>query len=466
MVFSSMVFLWIFLPVTMVLYGLAHKTGRQGLQNILLLFASVFFYSFGEPAYVLLLLLSGLFNYLAGLAVDRADGAAKKAALAAAVLINLGLLGYFKYYDFMAGTVNALVGRTCLPIRDIALPIGISFYTFQAMSYMIDLYRGKCAVQKSLYKLLLYITFFPQLIAGPIVRYKDISDQIDCRSVDLEKWSLGAARFISGLSKKVILANTFALHVDRVFAMEPGTRGTLTAWYGILLYSLQIYFDFSGYSDMAIGLGKMFGFDFLENFDFPYRAGSIREFWRRWHISLSVWFREYLYIPLGGNRKGTLRTYINLLIVFAATGIWHGAGWNFLIWGLFHGAFLVCERAFLGKYLDRNPVKLLNHVYCILVVMIAWVFFRADNMAQAWPYLRSMFCLSGNTRESFMEIFGSRCVVLSAVGILMSVVLPVKWQTALRDHGAFRAAAMPCLLFLCIVMLAADSYNPFIYFRF
>ncbi len=466
MVFSSMVFLWIFLPVTLILYGILTRTGKQEMLNLLLLLVSILFYAFGEPRYVLLLLLSGLINYLFGLAIDRTEGAGRKWALAAAVAVNLGLLGYFKYYDFAAGAVNHLAGREWLPIREIALPIGISFYTFQALSYLIDLYRGKCKVQKSPYKLLLYITFFPQLIAGPIVRYKDVAEQIDRRSADLDKWSLGIARFISGLSKKVILANTFALSVDRVFAMDPARRGTLTAWFGILLYGLQIYFDFSGYSDMAIGLGKMFGFDFLENFDMPYRSGSIREFWRRWHISLSTWFREYLYIPLGGNRKGRIRTYVNLLIVFAATGIWHGAGWNFLLWGMFHGVFLVLERAFLGKYLDKNPLKILNHVYCLLVVAVGWVFFRAENLGQAAAYLGNMFRFAGNGSESFLEIFGIRCVVLSAVGVLMSVLLPGEWQKKLRDNGLFRAAALPCLLFVCILMLAADSYNPFIYFRF
>lgn len=466
MVFASMTFLWIFLPATLILYGILSRIGKQEIQNLLLLFASVLFYSFGEPKYVLLLLISGIVNYLCGLGIGRTEGGRKKAVLALAVILNLGALGYFKYFDFLAASANALAGRELISVRNIALPIGISFYTFQAMSYLIDLYRGKCGLQTSLYRLLLYITFFPQLIAGPIVRYRDVAEQIDCRRTDLAKWSEGVTRFIIGLSKKVILANTFASKVDLVFAMDGARRGTLAAWYGVFLYALQIYFDFSGYSDMAIGLGKMFGFDFLENFRLPYTAASVREFWRRWHISLSTWFREYLYIPLGGSRKGTWRTYRNLILVFAATGIWHGAGWNFLIWGLFHGAFLVAERVFLGECLEKNPVRILNHIYCLLVVLIAWVFFRAETMGQAVGYLGSMFRIAGGGQWGFLELFGKKCICLSAAGVLLSGVIPEKYQLRLRNNGLFRALALPCLLFLCIMLLAADSYNPFIYFRF
>ncbi len=460
-----MIFLWIFFPVTLILYYGCKQLKRQEILNLLLLFMSLIFYSFGEPKYLVLLLLSVIINFAGGLALEASAGGRRKAVLAVTVALNLGLLGYFKYYTFVADTVNQLAGHEWIPMREIALPIGISFYTFQAMSYVIDLYRGKCKVQRSFYKLLLYIAFFPQLIAGPIVRYRDIADQIEERSVDFDKFCLGITRFTVGLGKKVILANTFAAAVDRVFAMPDAERGMAVAWYGIVLYAMQIYFDFSGYSDMAIGMGKMFGFDFMENFQMPYISESIREFWRRWHISLSTWFKEYLYIPLGGNRKGTARTYLNLFIVFLVTGIWHGAGWTFIVWGLIHGFFSIAERLFLGKWMEKNPVKLLNHAYCLLVVLLAWVFFRADTLTAAMSYLGTMVRpYSGDV--GFMEMFGTECVSLSAVGVLLCGVVPERVQLAVRENGLFRMAALPCMLFFCIMLLAADSYNPFIYFRF
>jgi alginate O-acetyltransferase complex protein AlgI len=469
MVFASMTFLWVFLPVVLCLYyileAFAPSSIRTEAQNILLLLMSLLFYSFGEPRYILLLLLCVLVNYIGGLAIDSARGQMRSLALGATVLVSLGLLAYFKYVDFLISTINAAAGRECISLKHIALPIGISFYTFQALSYSIDLYRGRCTVQKSFCKLLLYISFFPQLIAGPIVRYRDIAEEIDCRSVDLAGVSEGIARFISGLGKKVILANTFAAKVDLVFAMPMEERTAAMSWFGILLYAMQIYFDFSGYSDMAIGLGRMFGFHFLENFDMPYIASSVREFWRRWHISLSTWFREYLYIPLGGNRRGVVRTYINLFIVFFVTGLWHGAGWNFIIWGMMHGVFMVLERMFLGKYLDANPYKILNHIYTLLVALLAWVFFRAETLADAINYFRSMFSVHESSR-SFMELYGTRCMVLAAVGIAMCTLIPGEVQTRIRRMPWFQAVGLPVIFFVCIVFLAADSYNPFIYFRF
>lgn len=469
MVFSSMIFLWIFLPVTLILYYGISRTGKQEMMNLLLLFVSLLFYAFGEPEYVILLLVSVAVNYAGGLAIAGLSEGKKKAALAVTVALNLGLLGYFKYYMFAADTVNGLAGAPVLPVRQIALPIGISFYTFQALSYVIDLYRGNCVVQRSFYKLLLYISFFPQLIAGPIVRYRDIAGQIDQRRVNFQEFSEGTARFVIGLGKKVILANTFASAVDMVFAMDGADRGTLAAWYGICLYAMQIYFDFSGYSDMAIGMGKMFGFDFLENFRMPYISGSVREFWRRWHISLSTWFKEYLYIPLGGSRCGTARTCLNLFAVFLVTGIWHGAGWNFIIWGLIHGTFIIIERLFLGKWLEKRREKLpfciAGHMYCLLVVLCAWTFFRAGTPAEALTYLSSMFRLSAGSM-SFAELFGRKLVVLSVAGALLCGILPEQVQKKLVVQNWFRGLALPCVLFVCIVFLAADSYNPFIYFRF
>lgn len=465
MVFSSMIFLWVFFPVTLILYYGISRMGKQEMRNLLLLFVSLLFYAFGEPNYVVLLLVSVAVNYTGGLAIAGLSGGKKRAALAVTVVLNLGLLGYFKYYMFAAKTVNSLAGGTVLPVLKIALPIGISFYTFQALSYVIDLYRGGCSVQRSFYKLLLYISFFPQLIAGPIVRYRDIAGQIDERHVDFSGFSEGMSRFVTGLGKKVILANTFASAVDMVFAMDGAERGTAAAWYGIFLYAMQIYFDFSGYSDMAIGMGKLFGFDFLENFRMPYVSGSVREFWRRWHISLSTWFREYLYIPLGGSRGTTARTCLNLFVVFLVTGIWHGAGWNFVIWGLIHGTFIILERLFLGKWLEKQPLRMVGHMYCLLVVLCAWVFFRAETPAEALSYLGSMFRLSEG-KLGFAELFSRRLVVLSAAGALLCGILPEPVQKQIRDQNWFRGLALPCVMLVCIVLLAADSYNPFIYFRF
>ncbi len=465
MVFSSLIFLWMFLPVTLIFYNGLSLTKKQEMMNLLLLFMSVLFYTFGEPKYVVLLILSVLINYLGGRLIDQSEGSTKKAALFVTVFLNLSLLGYFKYYMFAVEAVNCLAGREMLPVREVALPVGISFYTFQALSYVIDLYRGNCKVQRSFYRLLLYISFFPQLIAGPIVRYRDVAGQIDHRTRSFEKFSMGVTRFIIGLGKKVILANTFAEAVDRVFAMDSAARGTAAAWYGIILYALQIYFDFGGYSDMAIGMGKMFGFDFLENFRLPYTSASIREFWRRWHMSLSGWFREYLYIPLGGSRHGTLRTCINLFVVFLMTGIWHGAGWTFIGWGLIHGTFIILERLFLGKWLEKNPIRILNHGYCLFVVLMAWVLFRSDTLTGAVSYFGSMFRLSLGS-VGFTELFGRKLVALSVIGILAAGIVPEKVQARVRDLEWFRGFVLPCMMALCIMLLAADSYNPFIYFRF
>ena len=468
MIFASMLFIWIFLPVTLVLYYLLSFTGKQELLNLLLLLASIFFYAWGEPRYILLLFISVAVNYAGGMMIEhfRQVPSYRKAALALIVAINLLLLGYFKYYNFFADNINALFHGEIIPERDIVLPIGISFYTFQAMSYVIDLYRGRCLLQRSFFKLLLYIMFFPQLIAGPIVRYRDVAEQIDDRRTDTEKFALGIRRFIIGLGKKVLLANTFAEAVDTVFALSASDLSTAIAWYGIFLYSMQIYFDFSGYSDMAIGLGKMFGFDFMENFDFPYMASSIREFWRRWHISLSTWFKEYLYIPLGGNRKGRLRTYINLIIVFFATGFWHGAGWAFVLWGLIHGFFSIMERLFLGDLLEKNPIKPLNHIYTLLVTGIAWVLFRAEELPLAASYLSSMFSLRGIGDYGFFELFDTKCLALSAAGLLLCGIISPGLQKRITESGAFRIIGLPLIMLSCMAFLISGSYNPFIYFRF
>lgn len=469
MVFSSSIFLWLFLPVVLVLYYLAQERWR----NVLLLAASLFFYAWGEPVYILLMVVSILINYMFGCIMERTEGGTKKKFwLITAVVLNLGMLGVFKYAGFAVESINSIAGTEVLPHVEIALPIGISFYTFQALSYVIDVYRREVKGQKNLISLALYISFFPQLIAGPIVKYHDINEQLGSRQCTAEKFYKGVQRFIWGLGKKMIFANTLAGAADMIFGLTTAELGFGTAWAGIICYSLQIYYDFSGYSDMAIGLGKMFGFEFKENFNYPYVSKSIREFWRRWHISLSTWFKEYLYIPLGGSRKGNGRTYINLFIVFFCTGLWHGASWNFVIWGMFHGVLLVIERLFLGRLLDKNPVKIVNHIYVILMVIVGWVFFRAEDLSYALGYLQAMVSFG---KETFLGagVFVTPYILTCIAGaVLMSGVLRGRIERFVRTHINQKVIDVSEVI-LCVfilgtaaVMLGSGAYNPFIYFRF
>ena len=468
MVFSSMVFLWIFLPVVFVLSLLIRKPKYQ---NILLLLASLFFYAWGEPRNILLLLASIILNWWLGLLLDGHRDKAKF-FLTLDIIVNLALLGYFKYTDFFISTLNRIPGVD-LPLANIALPIGISFFTFQAMSYVIDLYRGQIKVQKNVLYLALYVSFFPQLIAGPIVKYRDIELQIDNRSVNLEKVSSGFRRFVYGLGKKVLISNLVGQAADNLYGLDVSSLTGGMAWLCALTYTLQIYYDFSGYSDMAIGLGRMFGFEFLENFNYPYISTSIREFWRRWHISLSTWFQEYLYIPLGGNRKGNKRTYLNLLIVFFATGMWHGASWSFIGWGLYHGFFSIVERLGLDKLLKKS--KIIAHIYTVLVVMIGWVFFRVDKTTQGLAIVKRMLLpwLYTETNVILGTQVGTEAVIAIICGILgcgvlqsfftgkRTAVLAQKWKNSIPE---FIWCAV--VLFGSILMLASNTYNPFIYFRF
>ena len=469
MVFSSMVFLWIFLPVVFVLSLLIRK---PKFQNILLLSASLLFYAWGEPRNILLLLASILLNWLFGLLIERFRGRAK-VFLILDILVNLGLLCYFKYTDFFINTINHVVPGASIPLANIALPIGISFFTFQAMSYVIDLYRGQIKVQKNLLYLALYVSFFPQLIAGPIVKYRDIEVQIENRCVTAAGISSGFRRFVYGLGKKVLISNLVAQAADNLYGLDVSSLTGGMAWLCALTYTLQIYYDFSGYSDMAIGLGRMFGFEFLENFNYPYISSSIREFWRRWHISLSTWFQEYLYIPLGGNRKGKFRTYLNLLIVFFATGMWHGASWNFIGWGMYHGLFSVVERIGFGKVLKRS--KILSHVYTMMVVMIGWVFFRVENIRQGFSIVARMLMPWRYTETDVLlgTQVGAEAVIAMVIGILgcgilqtafsgkKTAALAEKWKGSIVE---FVWCAM--ILFVSILLLANNTYNPFIYFRF
>lgn len=474
MVFSSILFLWALFPVILVIYYLplprSKAEHRLKFQNFMLVVFSLFFYAWGEPKYIFLMLFSVLINFSFGLLIEQKKQ--KSLLLAFCVAANLLLLGYFKYFNFFVEIWNQLAGSTAqLSVKTVALPIGISFYTFQALSYVVDVYRGENRAQKSFLYMMLYISFFPQLIAGPIVKYHDIERQIEDRRVTPDDFCYGIKRFIFGLGKKVILSNTFAEVVDLAFAYHPANLSRRLLWGTALLYMLQIYFDFSGYSDMAIGLGKMFGFSFQENFLLPYTATSIRDFWRKWHVSLSSWFREYVYIPLGGNRKGTVRTYINLVAVFFLTGIWHGAGWTFIIWGFYHGFFNILERCFLGKWMGKGRWNILEHIYTLFVVLIGWVIFRAPTFSYALDYIRYMFV----PHECMLQaerFFSTKVTLYMIIGILGSGIV----QSLLRQKN-FRFAAdsrislagmagYMAVMWLSLMLLVNNTYNPFIYFRF
>ncbi len=471
MVFSSLVFVCVFFPCVLILHTFIKN---QKIRNGLLLIASLLFYAFGEPVYVFLMLASTLFNYIFARLFTEKN---RKLLLVLAVIVNIGLLGIFKYTGFLLTNINSLLGLS-IQVPDIPLPIGISFFTFQALSYVIDVYRGNVAVQKNYAKLLLYISFFPQLIAGPIVRYVDIAKEIDERTVNLQKLSFGLRRFIFGLAKKVLIANTMATVGDLIFNNGAENLNIISSWVGALAYLMQIYYDFSGYSDMAIGLGKMFGFTFKENFNYPYVANSIQDFWRRWHISLSSFFKDYVYIPLGGNRKGKLRTVLNRIIVFFLTGLWHGANWTFIIWGLFHGFFLLIEEFF--PIIKKIPA-FLRHIYTLVVVTIGFVIFRADTISEAFIFISRMFSgfdFSAETMSFAIQTLKPFFLVMLVFAIVCCGPLS-KLTTRVRtlenkdtltagenvlQTMTFVVAVI--LLVWCIIRLAGGSYNPFIYFRF
>lgn len=465
MVFSSMVFLWIFLPAVLALYFICPKKCR----NLLLVFSSLLFYAWGEPYYTLLMLFSVLVNYVCGLGVERCPGR-QKFILWSCVAVNLLILGYFKYSNFIMESVTSAIslfhGAGSYTVMEVVLPIGISFYTFQALSYVIDVYRGEVRAQKNFLHLLLYISLFPQLVAGPIVKYHDIEKQIKCRITDTDKLASGIQKFICGLGKKVLLANTFAAAVDKIYESSFSEVSRPVLWLTALLYMLQIYFDFSGYSDMAIGLGRMLGFEFLENFNLPYCSKSVREFWRRWHISLSSWFRDYVYIPLGGSRKGGLRTYFNLLVVFFLTGLWHGAGWNFVLWGLYHGAFLVMERAFLGDVLARlKPIA--GRIYTLIAVFFGWILFRGETMTEAAAFMKYMFVPHESVITAASVLDGKLLTAL-AFGLLLCGPAQALYQRRANSQSLsfMGIVCYMAVLWLSITLLVNNTYNPFIYFRF
>ena len=469
MLFSSMTFVFVFLPIVLLLYLVTKKE----LHNPILLIASILFYAWGEPKYLAIMLLTILVNYFGALLIEKSPNH-KKLYLVLTIMANLGFLIYFKYFNFLIANTNSMFNLNITAL-DIVMPIGISFYTFQALSYVIDVFRSEVKAQKDIYKLALYICLFPQLIAGPIVKYHDVEEQIDNREVNFDKVTLGVKRFIIGLSKKVLIANTMGAIADKIFIQDPHTFSHATAWLGSIAYSFQLYFDFSGYSDMAIGLGLIFGFKFMENFNYPYISKSITEFWRRWHISLSTWFKQYVYISLGGNRAGKLKTLRNLGIVFLLTGIWHGAEWTFVVWGIWHGFFIIIEKIFNIKEFDSKPhswyVNILRHIYCILAFVIGWVMFRADNMKYAWDYLMNMFGLLHLQPEKFlyeMNYYVDNLEILTFIIALLCCVPLFRNILEVKNKPAKALINLWLLVifFLSTVTIAASTYNPFIYFRF
>ena len=467
MVFSSLEFLFVFLPVTLLVYFcVPHKV-----RNLVLLLFSLFFYGWGEPVYVFLMIFTILIDYLGGWFVGKwrdEKPRAAKAALVFSILINLGMLGFFKYYDFFVSNLARIPCFSSLQPLGLTLPIGISFYTFQSLSYVIDVYRRETDAQKNLLAFGTYVTLFPQLIAGPIVRYRDVDDQLTNRTESVALFASGVRTFLCGLAKKVLLANAAGQIFDSLKAGEGVSA--FGAWFGLLFYLFQIYFDFSGYSDMAVGLGKMFGFRFLENFDYPYIATSITDFWRRWHISLSTWFLEYVYIPLGGNRRGTLKTWRNLLIVWLCTGFWHGASWNYILWGLYYFVLLAIEKLFLYRALEKIP-RFFRHAYTLLFVYFGWLLFTFEDGAAGIAYLCKMFGANGTAlwQGSDLWLLLSNLVFLCIL-VIASTPYPKRLFWRLWEKsGAARAAAAAggaALLILCVAYLVNSSYNPFLYFRF
>lgn len=482
MLFSSLIFLYLFLPLTLLGYYLS----PAGIKNYWLLFTSLIFFAWGGVSMTLLLLVSIVLNYFFGLRIDAAKPTgASRWWLIAGVTVNVGLLCFYKYADFFVKNLNKILegaGLGEITQPEVSLPIGISFYTFHALSYLTDIYRGKTSAQKNIFNLALYITMFSQLIAGPIIRYSDVWQQLTRRTHTMSRFVSGIERFLIGLFKKVLLANTFARVADPVFDDHILDMSAPLAWLGLLCYTLQIYYDFAGYSDMAIGLGRMFGFEFMENFNFPYLAGSVKDFWRRWHISLSGFFRDYVYIPLGGNRLGPFRTYVNLLTVFFLTGLWHGASWNFVVWGLFHGLFMLAERAGMERLLEGlwRPVQT---IYTVVVVMFAWAMFRVESIGNGILYWKDLLNLNTTPLQfaDFMKFVTPEllvCLLIGIFGALGGFMKFKTWHEKLSNEGS-GATTLPQaiyqlltvvlfmgLFYLCTNYLLAGGYNPFIYYRF
>lgn len=473
MVFSSLLFIFRFLPIVLLLYFIIPKKWR----NLFLFVASLVFYAWGEPVYVLIMLFSTVVDYNHGRLVEKhlemGDKRKAKFYVISSMIINLLVLGFFKYTDFLIGSLNGLFA-TQIPLLNLSLPIGISFYTFQTMSYTVDVYRGQAKAQKDIISFGTYVALFPQLVAGPIVQYKTIAEQLMKRDENVDQFSYGIRRFVIGLGKKVLLANNIGYLWNTISAMDMSEMSVLMAWIGAIAYTFQIYFDFSGYSDMAIGLGHMFGFRFLENFNYPYESKSISEFWRRWHISLGSWFREYVYIPLGGNRHGMAKQVRNLAITWCLTGFWHGAAWNFLLWGVYYGFWIVIEKLFLLKWMEKWNT-FFRCFYTLFIVVIGWVIFAFDNMGKGFVYLKVMFGLGGNGLADtdayyYLLMYGITFILL----ILASTQLPKKLANnmllKLEDKEGVKwileLIFLIAITVISVAYLVNSSYNPFLYFRF
>lgn len=461
MVFSSLLFLFIFLPVFLICYFMIPKPWR----NFILFLGSLMFYAWGEPIYVSIMLFSTVLDYTCGRIIDgfRDHKVIPKLGLGLSLVGNLGLLSYFKYADFFITNINNSFGSQ-FKLLNLALPIGISFYTFQTMSYTIDLYRGKIDVQKNIISFGAYVAMFPQLVAGPIVTYASVAKELDNRQITLDSFGEGTIRFIEGLGKKVLLANNIGLLWDQISQTSVGELSIISGWLGALAFGLQLYFDFSGYSDMAIGLGKMLGFTFPENFNYPYISRSVTEFWRRWHITLGSWFRDYVYIPLGGNRVSTARFYSNIFVVWFLTGFWHGAGWNFITWGLLFGVLMIIERAFLLKWLEERS-HFISHIYLIFVILVSWVLFAHNSLGEALNYLKVMFGLAGNSMVNTSTLYAlTNFFVLLILGVLFATPLMKNIKEKLPEWVLYLFYVV--VLILSTAYLVDATFNPFLYFRF
>lgn len=461
MLFSSLVFLFIFLPSVILFYYVSPKK----LRNLVLLCFSLAFYAYGEPRYIFIMLLSIFMNYVLGLLVDKyREEKIVKFILALTVILNLSIIGYYKYSNFLIENMNTIFNLD-INLLNIVMPIGISFFTFQGLSYVIDIYRQNGKVQKNPLNVALYISLFPQLIAGPIVRYETVADDLENRVETVEKFSIGIERFILGLSKKVLISNSLGLVADEIFNMQLSDVSVVLSWIGIISYTIQIYFDFSGYSDMAIGLGKMFGFEFLENFNYPYISTSITEFWRRWHISLGSWFRDYLYIPLGGNRVSSIKFLRNILVVWFLTGLWHGSSWNFIAWGMYYAIILLIEKFFLGKHIEKLP-KAFQHLYTMIFVMFGWVLFRSDSLSFGIDYIKTMLNLNGNQFMSGTAIYYlMEYKVVFIIAIITSMPI-YPWLNKKFNLKLLKSIFLMAMLTISVMYLITSTFNPFIYFRF
>lgn len=467
MLFSSLTFLFLFLPITIILYYLVKNRTAK---NIVLLLASLFFYAWGEPKLIIYMIVIILISYISGLLINKYENKKRTLVFVLSLIAILSFLIYFKYFTFILDNIKHIFGLN-LTIKNIVMPIGISFYTFQILSYLIDLYRKKIKVQKNIILLSLYVTLFPQLVAGPIVRYETVENELRTRTENFDSLISGIKRFIKGLAKKVIISNNVALVADLIFeniSNSGNIIGTSAAWLGAICYTLQIYYDFSGYSDMAIGLGKIFGFNFLENFNFPYIANSITDFWRRWHISLSTWFRDYIYIPLGGNRVGKKRWLLNILIVWMLTGLWHGAAWNFVIWGLYFAFLLIIEKIYLLKKLDKLP-NVIRWLYSIILIIIGWVIFRSNTLGDITFMLNRMFIFKST---DYVQLFAINNISYELIYLIPAIILsfPIWNKINIKISDNYKYLITTCFYFalfiICIVMLVSSNFNPFIYFRF